>query len=391
MSGGGGLRPDFYLLEGLLTPEEREVRDRVRRFCEQHVKPVINDFWERGEFPYILVRPLAELGLGGGSLRGHGCAGLSELANGLVAMELARGDGSINTFNGVHSGLAMHSIAMLGSEEQKERWLPRMARIELIGAFALTEPEHGSDAVALETRARRSGEGWVLDGRKRWIGNASFADLTVVWARDESDEVGAFVVERGTPGFQASVITGKVAKRASIQCDVRLTEVLVPAANRLPGATSFGDAARVLTACRPNVAWGALGHAAACFEIARAYVAEREVFGRPLAATQLIQYRLARMMADITSMELMCFRLAQLAESGEVTPAMASLAKFHNASHARRVAADARDMLGGEGILLQNDVARHQTDVEAVITVEGTDTVQALIVGREITGQQAFS
>jgi glutaryl-CoA dehydrogenase len=231
----------------------------------------------------------------------------------------------------------------------------------------------------------------VLNGRKRWIGNASFANLTVVWARDEEGDVGAYVVERGTPGFQASVITGKVAKRASLQCNIVLTDVEVPEENRLPGAKGFDDAARVLTACRPNVAWGALGHAAACFEIARAHVATRKVFGKPLAETQLIQYRLAHMLANITAMELMCFRLAQLAESGEITPPMASLAKFHNASRARTVVADARDMLGGEGILLQNDVARHQTDVEAVITVEGTDTVQALIVGREITGVQAFS
>ena len=382
---------DLYRTDDLLTDEEQAVRDRVRRFCDEEVRPVINGYWERAEFPFPLLPKLAALGVCGGTTEGHGCPGFSPLAAGLVAMELARGDGSVSTFHGVHSGLAMAAIAMLGSEEQRERWLPRMARLELIGAFALTEPEHGSDAVTLETRVRRLGDGFVLDGEKRWIGNAMFADLIVVWARDAQGDVGAYVVEKGTPGFETRVITGKIAKRASWQADVTLTDVRVPAENRLPGAEGFDAAARVLMAARPGIAWGALGHAVAAYEAAVAYAAERESFGGPIAGYQLTQYRLAKMLADITCMRLLCMRLAQLVEEGRLTPAVASLAKMHNAARARQVVAEARDLLGGNGILLENEVGRHLGDVEVVSTVEGTDVVHALIVGREITGLSAFS
>jgi glutaryl-CoA dehydrogenase len=382
---------DLYRTDDLLTDEERAVRDRVRRFCVEEVRPVINGYWERAEFPFPLLPKLAGLGVCGGTTEGYGCPGFSPLAAGLVAMELARGDGSVSTFHGVHSGLAMAAIAMLGSEEQKERWLPRMARLELIGAFALTEPEHGSDAVTLETRVRRLGDGYVLDGEKRWIGNAMFADLIVVWARDAQGDVGAYVVEKGTSGFETRVITGKIAKRASWQADVTLTDVRVPPENRLPGAEGFDAAARVLMAARPGIAWGALGHAVAAYEAAVAYAAERESFGGPIAGYQLTQYRLAKMLADITCMRLLCMRLAQLVGEGRLTPAVASLAKMHNAARARQVVAEARDLLGGNGILLENEVGRHLGDVEVVSTVEGTDVVHALIVGREITGLSAFS
>ena len=385
-------RADLYLVEELLSEEERAVRDRVRAFCDTEVLPIINGYWERAEFPFPIVPKLAELGVCGGSIAGHGCPGLSAVASGLVAMELARCDGSVSTFHGVHSGLAMHSIALCGSEEQQERWLPAMARLEQIGAFALTEPDHGSDVVALETRARRTGEGYVLDGVKRWIGNATFADVVIVWARDEAGDVGAFVVEGGTraPGFEAEAITGKVAKRAALQADVRLSEVAVPAECRLVGAKGFEDATRVLTRCRPSVAWGALGHAVAAYEIAFAYTSGRSQFGRPLAGHQLVQYRLARMLAEITGMQLICLRLAQLAGEGRVTPAMAALAKMNNAAKARQVVGEARDLLGGNGLLLDYHVARHLGDAEAVSTVEGTDAMQALILGREITGMPAF-
>ena len=224
---------DIYLTDELLDDEERAVRDRVRRFCDEEVAPVINGYWERAEFPFELVPKLARLDVCGGTIQGHGCPGLSPLAAGLVAMELARGDGSVSTFYGVHSGLAMTAIGLLGSEEQKDRWLPAMARLDAIGAFALTEPDHGSDAVTLETRVRRLGDGYVIDGAKRWIGNATFADLMVVWARDAAGDVGAYVVEKGAPGVEARLITGKVAKRASWQADVTLTDVRVPAENRL--------------------------------------------------------------------------------------------------------------------------------------------------------------
>jgi glutaryl-CoA dehydrogenase len=283
----------------------------------------------------------------------------------------------------------MTSIALLGDEEQKQRWLPAMARMEQIGAFGLTEPEHGSDAVALETRARRDGDHWVLDGAKRWIGNASFADLVIVWARDDDGKVGGFVVEKGTPGYAASVMAGKTAKRAVWQAEITLDGVRVPAGNRLAHSRGFGDTARVLTATRSGVAWEAAGHALAAYEAALTYVTDREQFGTPLASFQLVQYRLAKMLAEVTTMQLLCLRLAQLTDAGEMTAGMASLAKMNNAAKARQVVADARDILGGNGILLENHVARHHADMEAVYTYEGTDAIQSLIVGREITGESA--
>jgi glutaryl-CoA dehydrogenase len=382
---------DFYRIDDLLEPRERETRDRVRAFCEKEVVPIINDYWERAEFPFELLPKLAGLGIAGGTIQGYGCPGLSPLAAGLVSMELARADGSVCTFLGVHSGLAMQAVARLGSGEQRQRWLPAMARLEKIGAFALTEPRHGSDAVALETRARRDGDHFVLDGAKRWIGNASIADLVIVWARDDAGKVGGFVVERGTPGLQASVMGGKTAKRAVWQAEITLDGVRVPAANRLAGANGFSDTAKVLTATRTGVAWEAVGHAMAAYEAALARARERVQFGSPIASFQLVQARLAKMLAEVTSMQLLCLRLAQLAAAGRMTEGMASLAKMNNAAKARRVVADARDLLGGNGILLENHVARHQADMEAVYTYEGTDSIQSLIIGREITGHSAFS
>jgi len=308
---------DLYLLDELLTDDERAVRDRVRAFCDEQVRPVINDYWERGEFPAVLLPGLAALHIAGGTMAEHGGPGMSARAAGLVAMELARCDGSISTFHGVHSGLAMRTIAMLGSAEQRARWLPAMVRLEQIGAFALTEPDHGSDAVNLETAARRDGEEYVLRGRKRWIGNGTFADLVVVWARDEEGQVGAFVVDDAhRVGFGATEITGKIAKRASVQADITLDDVRVPAAHRLAGGRSFTDAAAVLAAARPGVAWGALGHAVAAYEVAFGYLSQRVSFGRPLTGHQLVQARLAEMLSEITAMQLYCLRLADLAEDG---------------------------------------------------------------------------
>jgi len=382
---------DLLLSEADLPDEARDVQQRVREFCNVHVRPVANEYWERAEFPFALIPGLSGLGIFGGTIEGYGCPGLSPLQVGLAAMELARGDGSVSTFFGVQSGLAMTAIALLGSEEQKERFLPSMATLEKVGAFALTEPDHGSDAVALETRVRHLGDGYVLNGEKRWIGNAPFADWIIVWARDGQGHVGAYVVEKGTPGFEVRLITGKVGKRASWQADILLKDVRVPAENRLENAHSFDDAAAVLTRARPNIAWGALGHALAAYDVALAYSHERESFGGPLAGLQLVQYRLAKMAADIAAMRLYCLRLADLAESGRLTASMASLAKMHNAEHCLRVVREARDLLGGNGILLENEVVRHLVDSEVVSTVEGTDTVHALIVGREITGLSAFS
>jgi glutaryl-CoA dehydrogenase len=382
---------DLYLSDELLTDEERTIRDLLHDFCAREVTPIINDYWERAEFPFELVPKIAELGLAGGVIRGHGCPGMSATAAGLVSMEWARADGSIGTFFGVHSNLAMQAIDMLGSDEQRDRWLEPMARLDAIGAFALTEPEHGSDAVMLETSARRDGDDWILDGRKRWIGNGSIADVVLVWARREDGEVGGFVVEKGTPGYEATVMTGKTALRAVWQADIVLDRVRVPDRNRLPGCERFADVAKVLTVTRYTVAWRALGVALAAFEHALAYATERRQFGQPLAAYQLVQDKLSRMAAEITAMQLLCLRLSALQEDGRLTPAMASLAKMNHAKKAREVVADARDILGGNGILLENHVARHHADIEAVFTFEGTDSIQSLIVGRQLTGISAIA
>jgi glutaryl-CoA dehydrogenase len=388
---------DYFLLDDLLDDDARAVRDRVRTFVDAEVLPVINDYWDKAEFPFPLVPKIAELGVVGSVIDGYGCPGLSRLAAGMVTLEMSRGDGSVNTFLGVQSGLAMGSIAQLGSEEQKQRWLPAMARLEKIGAFALTEPEHGSDSVRLETSARRDGAQWVLTGRKRWIGNASIADVVVVWARDEADgRVKAFVVERGADrempaGWRTELITGKIGKRAIWQPDVWLDGVRVPAENKLADANSFRDASRVLTSTRGGAAWESLGHAVAAYEIALDYATRREQFGKPIAGFQLVQHKLATMLAEVTSMQLYCFRMAQLQEQGRFTGPMASLAKMNHAQKARQVCLDARDILGGNGLLTEYHIARHLTDMEVVHTYEGTDSIQALIVGRDLTGISAFA
>jgi len=390
------LGTDYYLLDELLAEPERAIRDKVRAFTNREVIPVINDYWEKAEFPFELIPRLAELDVAGFSIHGYGCPGMSRLAAGLVAAELSRGDGSINTFLGVHSGLVMGAMAMLGSEEQKQRWLPPMARLEKIGAFALTEPDHGSDSVALETTARREGDQWVLNGEKRWIGNASFADLVIVWARDAGDgRVKGFVVEKDEDGaypkgYETELITGKIGKRAVWQPDIKLDGVRVPAGNKLQGANSFTDVNAVLTATRGGAAWECVGHAVACYEAALTYAKERNQFGKPIASFQLVQNKLANMLAETTAMQLICFRMAQLQQQGAWTGPMASLAKMHNAKKARQICAEARDILGGNGLLLENHVARHVTDMEVVSTYEGTDTIQSLIVGRDVTGISAF-
>jgi glutaryl-CoA dehydrogenase len=383
--------PDFYLVDELLEPAERELRDRLREFCAREVVPIINDYWEQAEFPFELVPKIAELDIAGGTIQGYGCPGYSDVAAGLINMEWARADGSMGTFFGVHSNLAMQAIYMLGSEEQRERWLPAMARLEKIGAFALTEPEHGSDAVMLETSARRDGDTYVLNGHKRWIGNGSIADVALVWARDEDGGIGGFVVEKDTPGFDAQVMGGKTSLRAVWQTQIELAGVRVPIENRLERCRAFRDVAGVLTRTRYTVAWRALGIAIAAYEHAAAYACERVQFGRPIASYQLVQDKLSRMLAEITGMQLLCLRLSQLAGSERLTPGMASLAKMNHAAKARQVVADARDILGGNGILLENHVARHHADMEAIFTFEGTDSIQSLIVGREITGISAIA
>jgi glutaryl-CoA dehydrogenase len=390
---GDALATDYLLVREQFSDAEWDRFIDTRRFVDEEVLPVISDYWERAELPWPLIPRLAELGIVGEDIEGYGCPGMSPLAVGLVHMELHRGDGSLGTFLGVQSGLAMKAIAMLGSEAQKQRWLPAMARLEKIGAFALTEPNHGSDSVTLETSARRDGDGdgWIIDGAKRWIGNATIADVVVVWARSQDDgEVKGFLVEPETPGYSASVITGKGASRAIWQADIALDGVRVPDESRLPEANSFKDTGRVLVTTRATIAWSALGHAVAAYDTALSYVKQREQFGKSLSSFQIVQERLVEMLADVTAMQLYCMQVARLASSGRLTDTIAGLAKLHNTRKARHVIAQARDLLGGNGILLENHVIRHMTDIEVLHTYEGTETIQTLIVGRDITGHSAF-
>jgi glutaryl-CoA dehydrogenase len=389
---GKALGTDYFLLRDQLSEEEIDYLERTRRFVDVELLPVIGDHWERAEFPLDLARRLGELGLIGDGIEGYGCPSMSPIAAGLIHMELNRGDGSLGVFAGVQGGLAMRSIAALGSEEQKRRWLPEMARVEKIGAFALTEPAHGSDAVALESSARRDGDDWVLNGNKRWIGNGTIADVAVVWARDVEDgQVKGFLVEADTPGYAASRIEGKGSVRAVWQADIELRDVCVPEENRLPGAQSFKDAGRVLASTRGVCAWAALGHAVSAYDSALTYARQREQFGKPLASFQIVQERLAKMLADVTAMQLYCLQLGRLVEQKQLKDTIAGLAKMNNTVRAREVIAEARNLLGGNGILLDYHVIRHMADIEAIYTFEGTETIQALIVGRDITGISAFT
>jgi glutaryl-CoA dehydrogenase len=383
---------DYFRIADQLTAEERAYWRTTRDFVDDEVLPVINDYWERAEFPWPLVEKLGKLGIVGDGIQGYGCPPMSPIACGLIHMELNRGDGSVGTFLGVQAGLAMQSIAMLGSEDQKERWLPGMAQLGKIGAFALTEPTHGSDSVALETTASRDGDAWTINGAKKWIGNGSIADVIVVWARDVADrQVKGFLVEQGTLGYLARKIEGKGSLRSVWQAEIEVTNVQVDEVNRLPGANSFKDTGRVLAGTRNSVAWGALGHATAAYEIAAQYCSERKQFGKPLVSFQIVQDKLVKMLAEVCSMQLYCLRLGRLIEEGKLTDTIAAIAKMNNTRKARQVVAEARDLLGGNGILLDFHVIRHMADIEALHTYEGTETIQTLIVGRDITGVGAFA
>lgn len=391
------LETDLFLLSERFGTAERDLQARVRGFVEGSVLPVINDYWERAEFPLEILPGLASLGVVGSQISGYGCPGLTPLQAGIVTQELSRGDGSINTFMGVQSNLAMGAIDMLGSEEQKQRWLPRMATLDLIGSFALTEPEHGSDSVRLETTAVRDGDAWVLTGTKRWIGNAHMANIVIIFARSAEDgDVKAFVMEREPgedfpTGYSAEVITGKIGKRAILQPDLAFTNLRISDSNRLPDARTFRDVTRVLERTRGGASWEALGHAIAAYEAAVRYVGSRNQFGGPIARFQLIQAKLAEMLVELSAIQLMCFRMAELQASGEWTGTMASATKLFTANRARWVCQQARDILGGNGLVLDFHVARHLTDMEVVHTYEGTEQIQQLLLGRSITGISAFS
>ena len=328
---GEALGTDFFTVREQFTDEQWNRFITTRRFVDEEVLPVIGRYWERAELPWPLIRRLPELGLVGEDIQGWGSAGMSPTACGLVHMELHRGDGSLGTILGVHAGLAMKAIALCGSTEQKDRWLPDMSTMDKLGAFALTEPEHGSDSIALEATAKRDGNGWVLQGRKRWIGNGTIADLVVVWARNTEDgEVNGFVVETPAEGYEAKAIDGKMALRSVWQADITLSGVRVPDANRLPGARSFKDTGRVLATTRSTCAWMALGHATAAYDTALTYARQRRQFGKTLVHFQIVQQRLVRMLAELTGMQLYCMQIARLAEAGTLTPTMAGLAKMNN-------------------------------------------------------------
>jgi glutaryl-CoA dehydrogenase len=383
---------DFYGIEQLLDDSGRDAVKRTREFMAAEVEPVINGYWTREEFPYHLIPSIAKLGIVGVAYDGYGCPGGGPLLDGVLAMEIARSDPSMSTFMGVHSGLAMGSIYLCGSQEQKERWLPPMARLEKIGAFGLTEPDVGSGvAGGLTTTASRDGDEWVLSGQKKWIGNATFADYVIIWARDVSDnQVKGFVVEKGTPGFSTTKIKDKIALRVVQNALITMDGVRVPESSRLQRATSFKQTAAVLRLTRAGVAWQAVGCAMGAYGHALAYAKQREQFGRPIGGFQLVQDLLVRMLANITASACMCARLAQLQAAGEAGDEHSALAKAFCTVRMRETVGYARELLGGNGILLDHQVGRFVADAEAIYSYEGTREINTLVVGRAITGLSAF-
>ena len=383
---------DLYQFEERLTDKQRALRDRIRDYVNNDVLPNINPYWDKAEFPWPIARKLLDLDIMGGPLSEHGAAGLDFLEMGLSMYELAKGDGSITTFYGVHSGLAGGSIGMLGNDEQKARWLPDMMQLKKIGAFGLTEPERGSNAVDVQTKATKDGDSYILNGAKRWIGNASMADLLIIWARDEDGTFGGFVIEdpNNTDGVTIVDLPGKIGKRAVLNANITLENVRVPAENRLEYATSFRNLAQVLGVGRYAVAWEAAGIAAGAFEHALKYAMTREQFGKPIAGFQLIQQKLVEMATEVTLMQGLCFQLAELLTSGQMNEGMVSMAKYNNARKARYVTQLAREVLGGNGILVENHIARLMTDAEVVYTYEGTNEINMLLVARHLTGENAI-
>ncbi len=380
---------DLFNVRGLLTEEERMVQDSVARLVDERVLPIIQKCFEEHRFPKELVPELAALGLLGASIEGYGCAGLNAVSYGLICQELERGDSGIRSFVSVQSSLCMYPIHAFGSDAQKQRYLPGMARGEIIGCFGLTEPHGGSDPGNMKTHAKRRGKEWVINGSKMWITNGAIADLCVLWAQTE-DGIRGFIVERSTPGFAAPEIERKFSLRASVTSALFFDNVVVPEDNVLPGVVGLKGPLSCLTQARYGITWGVIGAAQACLTQLLDYTKTRVLFGRPLAENQAIQMRLADWARRITTAQLLSLQLGRLKEKGEMTPAQVSLAKWNNCRMALDVARDARDMLGGAGISAEYVPVRHMLNLESVITYEGTETIHQLSIGRELTGISAF-
>ena len=380
---------DLYDVRGHLSDEERMVQDSVARLVDERVLPIIGECFERHRFPRELVAELAHLGLLGSSLEGYGCAGMNAVSYGLICQELERGDSGIRSFVSVQSSLCMFPIHAFGSEEQKEKYLPRMARGELIGCFGLTEPHGGSDPSNMKTNATQRGSNWVINGAKMWITNGSIADLCVCWAMTP-EGIRGFIVEKGIPGFAQTEIEHKFSLRASVTGALYFDNVVVPEANMLPNAIGLRGPLSCLTQARYGITWGVIGSAQACLQQLIGYAKERVLFGRPLAATQSIQIRLAEMSRKITLSQMLSLQLGRLKDAGTLQPSQVSMAKWNNCRAAIEVARDARDMLGGSGISAEYVPIRHMLNLESVITYEGTETVHQLTIGRELTGISAF-
>lgn len=383
---------DFYDMSEKLTAEDRSLQLQVRAYLEKEIQPYVNEHWLRDEFPMDIIPKLASLNICGINYQGYGCAGKSSLLEGIIASEMARVDASIATFFGVQSGLVMGSIYRCGSEEQKNHWLPQLQKFEKIGAFGLTEPEVGS-AVAggLTTTCQRTEDGWVLNGQKKWIGNATFADLIIIWARDIDDQnVKGFIVEKGNPGLQVEKIKDKMALRIVQNGLITLKDCVIKEENRLQNANSFKDTANVLQQTRAGVAWMAVGCARGAYENALDYTRKRKQFGKPIASFQLIQNHLVEMLSNLTAMQTLVFRLSELQDSNQLKDEHASLAKVFCTLRTRDIVSRAREVMGGNGILLEHNVARFLADAEAIYSYEGTKEINSLIVGRSITGFSAF-
>jgi len=380
---------DFYRIDDLLTEEERLVRSTVSRFVDDRFLPIVADHYERGSFPMEVVPELARLGVFGMHLHGYGAAGMSNVMYGLACQELERGDSGLRSFVSVQGSLCMFPIHRYGSEEQKQRWLPKMAAGEVIGCFGLTEPEFGSNPAGMATRARRDGKDWILNGTKRWITNGNVADLAVVWARSEQG-IRGFLVEKGTKGFEAREIHHKLSMRASITSELILDDVRVPAGNELPEAQGLKAPLSCLNEARYGIVWGVLGAAIACYRSALGYSMARVQFDRPIAGYQLTQEKLVNMLTEITKGQLLALQLGRLKDQGTATATQISMAKLNNVREALQIAREARTILGANGISLEYPVMRHMNNLETVLTYEGTSEIHMLAIGEEITGLSAF-